>query len=116
MNMSIKDKKSPFAIVAGAAMATTLALSINAAQAGENPFQANQLSSGYQVADNAEGKCGEGKCGENKAKEGKCGEGKCGENKAKHKDKEGKCGEGKCGENKKSHEGKCGEGKCGEKK
>ena len=65
------------------------------AQAGVNPFQVNELSSGYaQWGDKlAEGACGEGKCGE-----GKCGEGKCGE---------GKCGEGKCGE------GKCGEGKCG---
>ena len=80
--MSIQDKKSPFAMVAGAALATSLALSINAAQAGENPFQASELSSGYQIAENAEGKCGEGKCGgEKKGGEGKCGEGKCGEKK-----------------------------------
>lgn len=30
----------------------------------ENPFVANDLGSGYQLASNqAEGKCGEGKCG-----------------------------------------------------
>ncbi|WP_419571044.1 hypothetical protein [Rheinheimera sp.] len=78
-----------------------------AAQA--NPFAAEQLQAGYQLA-SAEASCGadkskEAKCGEDKAKkekEGKCGEGKCGEDKkdAKDKakkDKEGKCGEGKCG-------------------
>ena len=84
--MSIEAKKSPFAFAASAALATSLAMSINVAQAGENPFQASQLSNGYQVADSAEGKCGEGKCGEKKAGEAKCGEGKCGE---------GKCGEKK---------------------
>ena len=105
--MSIKDKKSPFAIAAGAALATSMAMSFNA-QASENPFQLNELSSGYQLAEGSEGKCGEGKCGE-----GKCGENK-GADKAKEgKCGEGKCGEGKCGEDKKSGEGKCGEGKCG---
>ena len=48
-----------------------------------NPFAADLLDSGYQLAaaEKAdEGKCGEGKCGgEKKAVgEGKCGEGKCG--------------------------------------
>lgn len=49
-----------------------------------NPFSAQQLSGGYDLASygkDAEGSCGdksaEGSCGENKA-EGKCGEGKCG--------------------------------------
>ena len=102
--MSIQDKKSPFAIAAGAALATSLAMSFSA-QASENPFQATALESGYQLAEGAEGKCGEGKCGEGKCGENKDAEGKCGE---------GKCGEGKCGENK-DGEGKCGEGKCGEK-
>ena len=49
--------------------------------APENPFVANELGSGYQLASNAaEGKCGEGKCGGDaeKSAEGKCGEGKCG--------------------------------------
>ena len=107
---TMQNKKSPLAIVAGAALVTSLAISFTA-QASENPFQANELTSGYQLADAHEGKCGEGKCGEKKAEEAKCGEGKCGEDKAK----EGKCGEGKCGEDK-AKEGKCGEGKCGEKK
>ena len=64
----------------------------------ENPFVANDLGSGYQLASNAaEGKCGEGKCGGNgeKSAEGKCGEGKCGGD--GEKSAEGKCGEGKCG-------------------
>ena len=101
--MSLKDSKSPFAIAAGAALATSMALSFNA-QASENPFQLNELSSGYQLADAHEGKCGEGKCGEAKCGEDTDAEAKCGE---------GKCGEGKCGEDKKSGEGTCGEGKCG---
>jgi len=93
---------------------STMALT-SAASAAENPFQADELRSGYNLAaGDTEGKCGEGKCGEAKAKahEGKCGEGKCGEGKA---ESEGKCGEGKaksegkCGESKtKAHEGKCG--------
>ena len=55
----------------------------------ENPFMAQDLSSGYMLAghgehDGSEGKCGEGKCGkmknsQGKPAEGKCGEGKCGE-------------------------------------
>ncbi len=93
----MKDVKKNALLIAGAAFATSMAMSMTA-QASENPFQVNQLSAGYQLADNAEGKCGEGKCGEAK------------------KEAEGKCGEGKCGEAKKEAEGKCGEGKCGEKK
>ena len=81
----------------------------------ENPFVANDLGSGYQLASNAtEGKCGEGKCGGDgeKSAEGKCGEGKCGGDGGKSA--EGKCGKGKCGgDGEKSAEGKCGEGKCG---
>ena len=50
-----------------------------------NPFSAQQLSGGYDLA--SYGKDAEGSCGENKAEgadddekkaEGKCGEGKCG--------------------------------------
>ncbi|EDY86152.1 conserved hypothetical protein [gamma proteobacterium HTCC5015] len=100
------------------AIGLTLAATLSAgtAQADQaNPFGMSEMSSGYQVAGDHEGKCGEGKCGEDKAKrEGKCGEGKCGEDKAKAA-AEGKCGEGKCGEDKAKadSEGKCGEGKCG---
>ncbi|HBX56089.1 hypothetical protein [Pseudomonas sp. UBA2684] len=81
----------------GAALLSATAVT---AQAAQNPFAAQELSSGYSLAageKSAEGACGEGKCGgEMKSEgEGKCGEGKCGgEAKA---DGEGKCGEGKCG-------------------
>ena len=104
--MSQKSTKKPLAIALGAAFITSLAAA-PVANAAENPFAMSELSSGYMVAEMAEGKCGEGKMD----KEGKCGEGKM--------DKEGKCGEGKmdkegkCGEGKMDKEGKCGEGKCG---
>ena len=97
--MSQKTTLKPLAIAAGAALATSLAAT-TPASAAENPFAMSELSSGYMVAEMAEGKCGEGKCGAEKkaVKEGKCGEGKCGAE--KKMDKEGKCGEGKCGANK----------------
>jgi uncharacterized low-complexity protein len=106
-----KQNIKPLVTAVSAAFLATAAIS-TPAFAAENPFQADQLRSGYNLADgHAEGKCGEGKCGEGKAEsEGKCGEGKCGEEKA---ESEGKCGEGKCGESKADDEGKCGEGKCG---
>ena len=108
--MANKTRK-PLTAVLGAAFLASAVSPI--ASADVNPFAANPLSSGYDLAnfhDHTEGKCGEGKCGGEKGeKEGKCGEGKCGEG----KDKEGKCGEGKCGEGKAEKEGKCGEGKCG---
>ena len=120
--------KKPLAAALGAAFLATSIAPLVCAEA--NPFSAQTLNAGYDLANfdkPAEGKCGEGKCGE-----GKCGdkmaEGKCGE---------GKCGEGKCGGNKAegtdtsaegaaatdadkaAHEGSCGdkkaqgEGKCG---
>jgi uncharacterized low-complexity protein len=104
--MSQKSTIKPLAIAVGAAFVTSLA-SATVANAAENPFAMSELSSGYMVADAAEGKCGEGM--EKKEGEGKCGEG------MEKKEGEGKCGEGKCGEGKekKEGEGKCGEGKCG---
>jgi uncharacterized low-complexity protein len=101
--MSILNKK-PLAAAFGAAFLVTAIAPLASAEA--NPFAANQLSSGYDLANYGghEGKCGEGKCGESDekaTKEGKCGEGKCGEKAEKaekgEKAKEGKCGEGKCG-------------------
>ena len=108
--MSNKTMIKPLAIAVGTVFITTLA-SATAANATENPFAMTELSSGYMVADTAEGKCGEGKM-----EEGKCGgdkkaaestekmeEGKCGGDKkavdaeSADKTKEGKCGEGKCG-------------------
>jgi uncharacterized low-complexity protein len=81
-----KNIKKPLTAALGAAF---LASAVPAV-ADVNPFEANPMSSGYDLVNkgDAEGKCGEGKCGE-----GKCGEGKCGEDKGG----EGKCGEGKCG-------------------
>lgn len=128
------QSKKPLAIAFGAALvAGAMTPTVNAEA---NPFNAEILSGGYDLANyhqhedgkaDHEGKCGEGKCGGEKVEkameEGKCGEGKCGGEKlekAKKAMKEGKCGEGKCGVEKakdkiqeKAKEGKCGEGKCG---
>ena len=94
--------RKPLAAALGAAfLATSLS---PLASAEVNPFSAQQLSGGYDLANFAhhvEGKCGEGKCGDEKA-DGEAsgsdtkadGEGSCGDKKA---DGEGKCGEGKCG-------------------
>lgn len=87
----------PLAAALGAAFLASSIVPLASAEV--NPFSAQQLSGGYDLAsfdkDAGEGKCGEGKCGEEKADgEGKCGEGKCGGEKAEG---EGKCGEGKCG-------------------
>jgi uncharacterized low-complexity protein len=98
--------KKPLAAALGAAfLATSIA---PLASAEVNPFSAQQLSGGYDLASfdkhGGEGKCGEGKCGEEGEDKGE-GEGKCGE---------GKCGEGEGeGDGDKGGEGKCGEGKCG---
>jgi uncharacterized low-complexity protein len=105
--MSKSNQLKPVSLALGTAFA--LSLGSGVASADQNPFAMTELSSGYMVADQHEGKCGEGRCGGDKAKEkvkekateGKCGEGKCGGDKAKEKTKEkameGKCGEGKCG-------------------
>ena len=74
------QSKKPLAAALGAAfLASTLA---PLATAEVNPFSAQQLSGGYDLANydkHEEGKCGEGKCGDDKSEgEGKCGEGKCG--------------------------------------
>lgn len=99
-----KKNLSPVATAVGAAVLVSAAMNVSAGNANANPFAAEELSSGYNLAMNEqeegekkkEGKCGEGKCGEGKKKEGSCGEGK---------KKEGSCGEGK------KKEGSCGEGK-----
>ena len=103
--------KNPIAAALGAAFLATALSPL--ASADVNPFSAQQLSGGYDLASfgkaEGEGKCGEGKCGEGKAAEaeGKCGEGKCGEEKKAEKKAEKTEGESKSGEH------KCGEGKCG---
>ncbi|MDX5371986.1 MAG: hypothetical protein LPK18_06075 [Pseudomonadaceae bacterium] len=93
-------QRNTIAITLGAALLGSTLV----AQAGGNPFAAQELSSGYSLAAHEkdhEGSCGEGKCGAEagagKAEEGKCGEGKCGAEGAAAKAGEGKCGEGKCG-------------------
>ena len=116
--MTQKPSMKPLAFALGAAFVTTLS-STSIANAAENPFALSELSSGYMVAEAAEGKCGGDKAG----KEGKCGAGKSAASKDGDKaGEEGKCGEGKCGAgkgaaskdgDKTAKEGKCGEGKCG---
>ena len=92
----------PITAAVGAALLVGVA-AMPVANAADNPFAAQELSSGYELASNhkaeGEGKCGEGKCGGDSKKaegEGKCGEGKCG-GESKKAEGEGKCGEGKCG-------------------
>ena len=141
--MSKKFELKSVAATVGTVLAAS-AIAMPSASAAENPFQMNELASGYMVAEK-EGMCGEGKCGE-----GKCGMNKrgpcCGMKKMdadkdgavsreefmkhhemkftqKDKNKDGqltademkKKKKGKCG-GMKMKEGKCGEGKCGEKK
>ncbi len=104
--------KKPLAAALGAAFLATSIAPLVSAEA--NPFSAQQLSGGYDLASFAhhekaegEGKCGEGKCGDKKA-EGEAsegdknaeGEGSCGDKKAE--------GEGSCGDKKADGEGKCG--------
>ena len=102
--------RKPLAAALGAAfLATSLS---PLASAEVNPFSAQQLSGGYDLANFAhhvEGKCGEGKCGDDKAD----GDASGSDTKA---DGEGSCGDKKAdGEAKADGEGKCGEGKCGGK-
>ena len=105
----MNKKHVPLATAVGVAFLASASMNVSAANTNANPFAAEELSSGYNLAmlsehgaddKKKEGKCGEGKCGEEgKKKEGKCGEGKCGEEgkKDEGKKQEGKCGEGKCG-------------------
>ncbi|WP_250459650.1 HvfA family oxazolone/thioamide-modified RiPP metallophore [Microbulbifer litoralis] len=86
---------SPVATAVGAAFLASAAMNVSAGHADANPFAAEKLSSGYNLAaqdQDDSGKKKEGNCGEDKKKEGKCGD-----DKKKDKKKEGKCGEGKCG-------------------
>lgn len=101
-----KKNLSPVAAAVGAAFLASTAMNVSAGNASANPFAAEKLSSGYNLAmseHEQDDKQKEGRCGEGKKKEGTCGEGK---------KKEGMCGEDKMQEGKKK-EGKCGEGKCG---
>jgi uncharacterized low-complexity protein len=58
-----KKTLSPLAAALGAAFMASATLA-PIASAVENPFAAEQLTAGYNLAEkDAEGKCGEGKCG-----------------------------------------------------
>jgi len=103
-------KKHSFVSLAiGSAFAATTLSPL--AHAADNPFGAQKLEAGYQLAQ-----------ADTKQKDGKCGEAKCGaDKKAAEKKKDGKCGEAKCGADKKAAEAKCGadkktEASCGAKK
>ena len=78
----MSDSTKRHTLTAALGVAMLAGASAAPVQAAENPFAAEDLSAGYQLAEHhdkdAEGKCGEGKCGEGKCGEGKCGEGKCG--------------------------------------
>ena len=86
-----------FAATLGAALLSATAFT---AQAGQNPFAAQELSSGYSLAAHEkghEGSCGEGKCGGEPKAEKAQNESKSGAEGEKKAEAEGKCGEGKCG-------------------
>jgi uncharacterized low-complexity protein len=87
-----KQTIKPLAAACGLAFMASVAAA-PAVFAGQNPFQADELSSGYSLA----GHHGEGKCGSEKAE----AEGSCGGEKAES--------EGTCGGVKAEAEGKCGE-------
>ena len=77
----MSHSKKPLAMALGAAFLASAIAPMASAEV--NPFSAQQLSGGYDLANydkhGGEGKCGEGKCGDEKGEgEGKCGEGKCG--------------------------------------
>ena len=86
----------------GSAVAVSL-LASSLAQATENPFALQKVTTATQLAEAGADKAAEGKCSEagcsGRMKEGACSG-------ATGKAKEGKCGEGKCG-NKKMKEGGC---------
>src|SRR5690606_6511661 len=82
---NMTQSKKPLAFALGAAFLASSVVPMASAEA--NPFGAEQLNTGYNLANY--GSHGEGD------HEGKCGEGKCGEKDGEEKDGEGKCGEGK---------------------
>lgn len=73
------NKQQLLSVALGSAFAAATLMPVAHAA---NPFSADTLQNGYQVAQAdikaKDGKCGEGKCGADKKKDGKCGEGKCG--------------------------------------
>ncbi|MBR9866298.1 MAG: low-complexity protein [Oceanospirillales bacterium] len=105
--MKIKTSIKPMTAAAGVALLTGLAMMPISNAASHNPFAAQDLTSGYEVAGNdkgAEGKCGEAKCGADKKAKADA-EATCGADKKVKADVEGKCGEAKCGADKKPAQG-----------
>lgn len=97
-------KKTQLITVLGSAVAVSL-LAMPLANASENPFALQKVTTATQLAEAGADKAAEGKCSEagcsGKMKEGACSG-------AAGKAKEGKCGEGKCAANKmKMKEGGC---------
>lgn len=103
-------KKHSFAALAVGSAFAAAALSPVALAASDNPFSAQKLQAGYQLAQadtkQKDGKCGEAKCGADK---------KAAEKKGMDKKADGKCGEAKCGADKKAGE-KSADGKSDAKK
>jgi uncharacterized low-complexity protein len=107
------NKQQRFTIALGSAFAAVASLP---AHATGNPFAANRLDAGYQVAqaDMKSDMKGDMK-GDMKAKEASCGADKK-MNKGMDKKKDGSCGADKKADMKsdsKAKDGKCGEAKCG---
>ncbi len=76
----MKSNKTTAVAVSALVLGSLASLSVTA---NANPFSAEQLNAGYQLA-SAEASCGADKA---KDKEAKCGEGKCGGDKKDAKDK-----------------------------
>lgn len=112
--MDKKFNRKPLAVALGTAFAASMSFASIASADNANPFEAQELSSGYmQLAGAGEGSCGgdkagEGSCGGDKAGEGSCG----GDKEGDHKDGEGSCGGDKAGEGSCGGD-KAGEGSCG---
>ena len=75
-------KKTHLISAVGAVAGASFALGTFAADTSDNPFEAEDLDTGFLAAQAnfGEGNCGEGNCGENddNDEEGACGEGACG--------------------------------------
>lgn len=109
--------KKPLAAALGAAFLATSIAPFVSAEA--NPFSAQQLSGGYDLANFAHHEGAEGEADKAEG-EGKCGEGNCGDKKAEgaadgaaEGTADGAAEGTADGEVKAEGEGKCGEGKCG---
>lgn len=87
-----QQKTKSLAAAAGAAFLVSAALA-PMASAADNPFQATELKSGYELAEHH----GEGHNGD-------AGKDKRDKDRKAKKDKEGKCGEGRCGGDKETDE------------